>query len=273
MHGLGQMNMPPLGFGTYTRKGEAGIAAMLAALEAGCRHLDTAQSYDTEAETGQAVARAGLPRGEVFVTTKIDTPNFGAGLLIPSLEQSLRNLGLDQVDLTLIHWPSPQGEVELEVYLTQLGEAQARGLTRHIGVSNFPIALVDRAEAILGAGAIACNQIELNPHFKNARLAAHCAARGITVTCYQPIARGRLAGDATLAAIAAAHDSSIAHVALAWELAKGYAAIPTTSRPERARANMAAASLTLSPAEIATIDALPDAPRHISPSWMTGWDV
>ena len=108
-----QYNIPAMGFGTYARTGEAGIAAMLIALETGYRHLDTAQDYGTEKEVGEAIGRSGLNRSEVFVTTKIATGNLGAGALIPSLRESLDNLQLDQLDLTLIHWPSPNNAVPL----------------------------------------------------------------------------------------------------------------------------------------------------------------
>ncbi|MGZ9809340.1 aldo/keto reductase [Pseudoroseicyclus sp. H15] len=268
----GPAHIPALGFGTVHREGDDGIAPMLAAIEAGCRHLDTAQNYGTEPEVGEAVRRSGLPRDEIFVTTKIDVGNFGAGKLVPSLEESLRKLQFDQVDLTLIHWPSPNGEVPLGVYLTQLAEAKAAGLTRHIGVSNFPIALLKEAAGILGEGEIVCNQVELNPLFKNEKLASYCQEAGIGVVCYQPIAGGRLGQDAEIAAIAEAHGATPAQVALAWELTRGYCAIPTTSKPERAGENMAAETLELTVDEMAIIDSIPDLPRHIDPASAPDWD-
>ncbi|NDV02389.1 aldo/keto reductase [Pseudoroseicyclus tamaricis] len=268
----GPAGIPALGFGTVRRKGEDGIAPILAAIESGCRHIDTAQAYGTEAEVGEAVRRSGLPRDELFVVTKIDPANFGEGKLIPSLEESLRQLEMEAVDLTLIHWPSPNGEVPLEVYLRQLAEAKARGLTRHIGVSNFPIALLKEATAILGEGEIACNQVELNPLFKNRTLADWCQDAGIGVVCYQPIAGGRMGEDAEITAIAEARGATPAQVALAWELAKGYCAIPTTSKPERARENMGALELSLTEDEIATIDSIPDVGRRIDPETAPEWD-
>lgn len=264
--------MPLMGFGTYGRTGPKGIEAMLGALETGYRHLDAAQTYDTEREVGETIARSGLGRDEVFVTTKISTDNLGPGLLVPSLEKSLETLGLDRVDLTLIHWPAPHGRIAPPVYLEQLAEAQAAGLTRLIGVSNFTIALLDEARAVLGAGAIVNNQVELNPYLANARLAAHCETIGVSITCYQPIAHGRLAGDPVLSRIAAAHAAEIEQVALAWEMAKGYCVIPTSGRIERIRSNFLARDLVLSPEEIAEIDTLDRGQRAIDPESGPQWD-
>lgn len=272
MRDTGGLEMPKLGFGTWGRLGPEGVEAMLAALDVGYRHLDTAQGYGTEPMVGEALRRSGLKRDEVFVTTKIDPKNYGKGQLMPSLHRSLDDLGVDRVDLTLLHWPSPNGELPLAVYLDQIVAAQEAGLTRLIGVSNFTIALLEEAEKRIGTGRIATNQIELNPLFKNRKLAADCGRRGILVTCYLPIAKGALAGTAVLETIAAAHAASVEQVALAWETSKGYAAIPTSSRADRIAHNFAALKVTLSPSEVAAIDAIVDGPRGIDPEWGPDWD-
>ncbi|EAR49733.1 2,5-didehydrogluconate reductase [Oceanicola granulosus HTCC2516] len=264
--------MPGLGFGTYGRQGEDGISAILCALETGYRHLDTAQDYDTEAEVGEAIRRAGLPREALFVTTKVRPANFGPGDLVPSVARSLETMGLDRADLVLIHWPAPNGERPLSDYIPQLAEARAQGLTRHVGVSNFPVALLTEARALLGDVPILTNQVELNPWFRNRTLADHCMGAGIRVTCYQPIAQGRLGGDPVIARIAARHGATPEQVALAWELAQGYAAIPTSSRPEHIRGNWQAQQLDLSPGELAEIDALNRGRRSIDPDWGPAWD-
>lgn len=261
-----------MGFGTFGRTGTAGVEAILCALETGYRHIDTAQTYGTEGEVGEAVRRSGLARGEVFLTTKISTDNFGEGLLVPSLERSLDRMAIDQVDLTLIHWPSPHGQVPLEVYLTQLVEAQARGLTRLIGVSNFTIALLEAAKAILKDIPVATNQVELNPHLLNRKLAGYCTDRGISVTCYRPIANGALSGEPVLREIAQAHEATVEQVALAFEFAKGYCAIPTSSRPERIRSNFEATRLSLRVEDIAAIETLDRGRRTIDPEWGPDWD-
>lgn len=263
--------IPSLGFGTYGRTGSTGIAAIGFAIETGYRHIDTAQSYGNESEVGAAVSQSDLPRDQLWVTTKIDTANFATGRLIPSLERSIETLG-GPVDLTLIHWPSPNHEIALPVYLDQIAKAQELGLTRFIGVSNFTIDLLKQAQALLGQTAILTNQIELNPLFKNKKIADHCQSAGILITCYQPIAKGRLSGEPTIEAVAKKHAATSEQVALAWELAKGYVAIPTSSKQARIRSNFEAMNLALSAQEIAAIDALSDGPRAIDPQWGPEWD-
>lgn len=266
------LEIPRLGFGTYGRTGSDGIAALECALAAGYRHLDTAQSYHTESEVGIALRNSGLARGNVWVTTKIDMANYGPGRLIPSLQASIERLRLTP-DLTLIHWPSPNGALELSVYLDQIAEAKSLGLTREIGVSNFPIALLTEAVVLLGKGQILTNQFELNPLFRNDTLARFCQSAGILVTCYQPMAQGRIAGDAVAAAIAARRGATAEQVALAWELHKGYAAIPTSGRPDRIAANFAALQLGLTTDDIANLDTLDQSARAINPDWGPAWDA
>ena len=263
--------IPQLGLGTYGRTGSAGRAALDAAIEIGYRHLDTAQDYGTEANVGAAVSESGLPRDSFFVTTKVATGNLGAGKVIPSIEQSLQTSGLDRFDLVLIHWPSPDG-IAPSVYLPELAEAQARGLTQLIGVSNFTVALLGEAIDFLGAGALATNQIELHPYLQNRTLAAFCGGNGIAVTCYQPIASNRLSKDPVMTEIAAAHDASAAQVALAFELAKGYIAIPASGRRAHLESNFAARDLTLNADEIARIETLDRGTRFIDPDWGPDWD-
>jgi len=266
------MDMPRLGFGTYGRTGPEGIAAILAALEVGYRHLDTAQTYDTEREVGEAVRRSGLPRDKVFITTKVAEENLGENQVIPSLERSLEALGLDHVDLALIHWPARKGGPAPDVYLHQIADAKKHGLARHIGVSNFTIAVIEEARSILGDGAILTNQVELNPWFRNRKLADHCNALGMVVTCYEPLARGKVGADPALRRIADKRGATPEQVALAWELAQGYAAIPTSRNPERIAQNFAAQEVTLSSDELAEIDRLDRGIRSIDPAWGPDWD-
>jgi 2,5-diketo-D-gluconate reductase B len=265
-------SIPRLGFGTWGRTGADGIAAILYALETGYRHLDTAQSYGTEVSVGEAMRQSRLKRDEIFVTTKIKVDNLDPGKLLPSLRKSLETIGVEQVDLTLIHWPPPYDRLEPEVYLEQIAEAQAMGLTRMIGVSNFTIALLEKAKALLGRGAIATNQIELNPLFQNRKIADYCKERDILVTCYQPVAQGRMGDVEQMRAIAVRHQATVEQVALAYELSKGYSAIPTSSKPERIRSNWLAHKLNLTIADIETIDALPQSSREIDPPGAPLWD-
>lgn len=267
------IEIPSIGFGTYGRSGPEGIAAIRTALDAGYRHLDTAQSYETEKETGAALRESGLDRDEVFITTKVTQANYAPGCLVPSLRASCDALGVEQVDLTLLHWPAPNGGRPLDAYLPQLLEAKEQGLTRLIGVSNFTIALLDEAERIAGPNRISTNQVECNVLFKNKMLADFCDGKGILLTCYQPIAHGNATADPTIMEIARELDATPAQVALAWCLTKGYAAIPTSSKPDRIRENFGATLVSLSPEHMARIGRIPQHPRSIAPDWGPEWDA
>lgn len=265
--------IPQLGFGTYGRRGRDGVHAICTAIETGYQHIDTAQDYENEAEVGTAVRESGARRDALFITTKIAPRYFGNGALVPSLQTSLEKAKLDVFDLTLIHWPSPNNEVPLEVYLTQLATAQERGMTRLIGVSNFPIAMLEESARILGPGKIVNNQVELNPFMQNKNLASYCSKMGIIITCYLPIAKGRLSTDTILTGIAEAHNATVEQVALAFEMAKGYCAIPTSSKDERIRSNYRAVDIHLTPDEMATIETLDRKERIIDPPSAPEWDA
>jgi 2,5-diketo-D-gluconate reductase B len=266
-------NIPAMGFGTFDRRGEAGIAAIGYALELGYRHLDTAQSYETEAECGEALRRSGVTRSDVFLTTKVSGPNSVAGKLLPSLEQSAANLGVDAIDLTLIHWPvTSTGRLDMRAYLTELAEAQARGLTRLIGVSNFTIADLEEAKTILGPGVLANHQFERHPFLQNQKLVNYCQSNGISVTCYLPLARGRCSGDPVIEPIAARHGATPHQIALAYSLNQGLIVIPTSSKHERIRENFEAKDIVLSGDELAAIAGRDKAERQINPSWGPAWD-
>jgi 2,5-diketo-D-gluconate reductase B len=265
--------IPPMGFGTFGRTGEEGIAAILVALETGYRHIDTAQSYDTEHECGEALRRSGVPRDEVFLTTKVTGVNCTRERLIPSLEQSRETLGVETIDLALIHWPvTPSGRLDMKSYLPELIKAQEQGLTRLVGVSNFTIADLDEAESIIGTGRLATNQFERHPYLQNRTLVAECRRRGIAVTCYLPLARGACAGDPVIEAVAKDHGATVHQIALAYSLNQGLIVIPTSGKPERIRENYGAASIRLSPAELAAIDSRERNGRQIDPVWASPWD-
>jgi len=267
-----QYGMPLMGLGTFGRTGAEGREAILAALEIGYRHIDTAQTYETEGECGEAFRLSGLMRSDIHFTTKISTENFGPGALVPSLRRSLDRLGLDQVDLTLLHWPSPRGKVPLEVYVEQIGEAQMLGLTRNIGVSNFPIALLDAAQELLGDIRIVNNQFECHPYLQNKALVDHCRRTGVSVTCYLPIARGKLAGDPMLEPLAKSKNCSVEQLALAYNMARGLSVIPASANPDRLRTNFAAQALELTEADMAIIGGVERGTRYIDFDWAPQWD-
>ena len=259
--------IPQIGLGTWEL---TGADAIVSALELGYRHIDTAQSYGTEDAVGEAVARSNLDRDDVFVTTKIAGANFPR--LADSLRDSLGRLRMEQVDLTLIHWPAPNDDPPVSSYMADLARAQDAGLTRLIGVSNFNRRQVDEAIATVGEGRIATNQVEIHPFLQNRVLAAHCADRGVPLTAYIPIARGAVNDEPVLGEIAARHGTTPAQVSLAFLMARGHIVIPKSANPERQRQNLAAAQLSLSDDDIERIGALDRGRRFVDPDTAPDWD-
>lgn len=264
--------IPQLGLGTFGRTGDAGIRAILSAIEIGYRHIDTAQSYDTESSVGEAIRRSGLPRSDFFVTTKVADTNLSKADFLPSVEKSLETIGTDQVDLLLIHWPSQNDEVPFDDYMLALAEARQRGWTRHIGVSNFPIALLDKAFALLGENTITTDQVEIHPYLQAPRLVNHCRSKGLALTAYQPLYKGAVNDDPLLKAIAETHGVTAAAVALAFLMAEGHAVIPASSSLENLRNNFASQDVNLTADEIARIRMLDRSARHINPAKSPRWD-
>lgn len=265
--------LPALGLGTFRLKDQAVIASVSAALELGYRAIDTAQIYGNEAEIGQAWTASGLPREQLALTTKIWTEHLAPERLLPSLRESLDKLRTGHVELTLIHWPSPGGAVPLEATLDALLNAQAQGLTRAIGVSNFPIALLQRAIAHVGAGQLATNQVELHPWLQSPALSAFAARHGVHLTSYMTLGYGQVLQDPTLLTLAAELDATPAQVALAWALQRGHAVIPSSTLREHLASNLLAASLRLSDAQMARIAALDRGQRLVNPEGLApAWD-
>jgi 2,5-diketo-D-gluconate reductase B len=264
--------IPQLGLGTFRLQGQQAIDSVRNGLELGYRHVDTAQIYGNEAEVGQALQASGVPRREVFVTTKIWIENLAGDRLIPSLKESLHKLRLEQVGLTLIHWPSPKEAVPVAESMQALLEAREQGLTGAIGVSNFTNALLAQAIEAVGAANIATNQVELHPFLQNRGVAALAREHGIRVTAYMPLAYGKALADPLIQSIAARLHAAPAQVALAWSLAKGYAVIPSSTRRENQAANLAAPALRLAADDIAAIDALDRGERLVSPDFGPAWD-
>lgn len=264
--------IPQLGLGTFRLQGQQAIDSVSMGLELGYRHIDTAQIYGNEAEVGQALQASGIARGEVFVTTKIWTEHLAGERLIPSLKESLHKLRLEQVDLTLIHWPSPQDAVPVAESVQALLEARTQGLTGAIGVSNFTNALLAQAIDAVGAANIATNQVELHPFLQNRGVAAFAREHGIHVTAYMPLAYGKVMADPVIQSIAERVKATPAQVALAWAMAKGYAVIPSSTRRENLAANLGALNLRLAADDIAAIDGLERGERLVSPDFGPAWD-
>lgn len=267
------MSIPLFGAGTFRLQGQTAIDSVRNALEVGYRAIDTAQIYENEAEVGQAIAAAGVPRDQLFITTKIWVANYAKDKLIPSLKESLAKLRIDYLDLTLIHWPAPGNGVSVEEFMTALAEAKQQGLTRQIGISNFNIENAAQAIAVLGKDLIATNQIELSPYLQNRKLVAFLKEQGIHVTSYMTLAYGKVLQDPVIAALARRHDATPAQVALAWALQLGYSVIPSSTRRENLASNLLAQQLRLSADDMAQIAALERNGREVSPDGLAPvWD-
>jgi 2,5-diketo-D-gluconate reductase B len=264
--------IPKLGLGTYGRTGDAGIAAILKALDIGYRHIDTAQSYGTEACVGEAVRRSGVPRSEVFITTKVADTQLDKSQFMDSVERSLETIGLGPIDLLLIHWPSKNDAVPFEDYMLALAEAQRRKLTRLIGVSNFPIALLERTERLLGPGAVATNQVEIHPYMQAPKLASHARSKGLTLTAYQPLCRGAVVSDPVLQSIGEKHGVTAAAVSLAFLMALDHVVIPASASESNLRANWKAHNLMLDCDDMQAVRALHRGYRRINPDKSPIWD-
>ena len=270
---MNQATLPLFGLGTFRLQGEVVRASVAAALRLGYRAIDTAQIYGNEADVGQAIAESGVPRGELFLTTKIWIENLGRERLAASLQESLARLRTDHVDLALIHWPSPDDAVPVAEFMGALAGAKARGLARRIGVSNFPVALLQQAMDAVGPGEIATNQVELHPYLQNRKLAEFARGHGIHLTSYQTLAYGRVLQDPVLVAIAQAHGATPAQVALAWAMQQGISVIPSSTRPGNLASNLEARKLRLTADEMARIAGLDRNERVTDPSGLApAWD-
>ncbi|PQZ94941.1 2,5-diketo-D-gluconic acid reductase [Arthrobacter sp. MYb227] len=246
--------MPQLGFGVFQVPGEQTTNAVASALEAGYRSIDTASIYGNESGVGRALTESALKRTELFVTTKLWLGDLGKNSTRTAMHSSLEKLGLDHVDLYLIHWPGTDTAAYLESWQT-LEELRAEGLTRSIGVSNFlPGQLQHVVE--LGGTVPAVNQIELHPFLQNRETAAANRANGIVTEAWSPLAQGAVLNDPAVAAAAATHGVSAAQVVLRWHLQRGNVVIPKSVTRSRIAANLDVFGFELTNPEIATLDAL-----------------
>ena len=264
--------LPPIGMGTFRLKGDVARDAVKSALSLGYRHIDTAQMYENEAAVGDGLTSSGIPRRDVFLTTKIWFDRLRASDLMNSLRESTERLKTDHVDLALIHWPSPGDEVPMKEYLTALRDARREGLTDHIGISNFTCAHMDQARDILGDTPIFTNQVEVHPFLANRKVVEHARKLGIPVTGYMPLAVGRVMEDETLQRIGREHNATAAQIALAWSSARGIVPIPASTRPEHQKANLNALRIKLSDQEMDAIYDLDRNERVANPDFAPEWD-
>ena len=266
------MTVPAFGLGTFRLKGQVVIDSVKNALDLGYRAIDTAQIYENEDDVGQAIAESDVARDKLFITSKIWVSNFARDQLIPSLQDSLKKLRTDHLDLTLIHWPSPNNEVPVAEFMGALLEAKKLGLTKRIGVSNFTIALMKEAIAAVGAEHIATNQIELHPYLQNRKVVEFAQSQGIHITSYMTLAYGEVLNDPVIMAIADRHNATPAQVTLAWAMQLGYSVIPSSTKRANLESNLKACHLKLSDEDMAQIAALDRGhrltnPQSVAPLW------
>lgn len=262
-------SIPALGYGTWDIRGDVALKMVDAALEAGYRHIDTAQYYDNEKEVGQAVRQSRIAREEIFLTTKVRQDNLSREDLLTTTQQSLEDLGLDYVDLLLIHWPNRN--IPLAESLESLQKAQENGWAKHIGVSNFPIALLQQT---LDAGIkVFTNQVEYHPFLDQTKLLDFMGQNNIKLTAYSPIAQGKVIGNPTIKALGEKYNKHETQITLRWLMQQGCLAIPRTSKVRNMKANMDIFDFELNKAEMATISALGSAEgRLVNPSGGPDWD-
>jgi 2,5-diketo-D-gluconate reductase B len=263
------VKIPAIGLGTWELRGRSCARLVEQALKLGYRHIDTAQIYENEREVGEGIRASGVRRNELFVTTKVWTTHFAPNDLERSTKDSLAKLRLTEVDLLLLHWPNPQ--VPLQETLGALAHVKTLGMARHIGVSNFTVALLDQAVAAC-AEPLLCDQVEYHPYLDQTKVLEACARHGMALVAYSPIAKGRIKGDETLALIGADHGKTAAQVCLRWLVQQNVAAIPRTSRIERLSENIEIFDFVLSDDEMRQIFAMGSAKGRLTdygfaPKW------
>ena len=245
---------PQLGLGTYNLRGEDGVAAMIAAIEGGYRLLDSAVNYENETEVGEAVRASGI-RDELLVTTKVPGRDHGYDETIASARGSLERLGLERIDLYLIHWPNPRVDRYVDTFRAMV-DLQKDGLVGSVGVSNFTEPML--ARVIEETGVVpAVNQVELHPYFPQAALRAFHAAQGIRTESWSPLARrSELLAEPVLADIAAAHGVTPTRAVLRWHVQLSSTPIPKSADPARQRENADVFDFTLADDELAALSGL-----------------
>jgi 2,5-diketo-D-gluconate reductase B len=242
--------IPAIGLGTWELRGRSCARLVEQALRLGYRHIDTAQVYENEREVGEGLRASGVRRDDVFVTTKVWTTHFAPNDLERSTKESLARLRLTEVDLLLLHWPNPQ--VPLSETLGALAHVKQLGMARHIGVSNFTVALIEAAVAACPE-PLACDQVEYHPYLDQTKVLDACACHGLALVAYSPVAKGRIRSDQVLARIGQSHGKTAAQVCLRWLVQQNVAAIPRTSRIERLSENIDIFDFALSADEMRQI--------------------
>jgi len=265
------VEIPVVGLGVWQIEKDVCAELVARSLHIGYRHVDTAAMYRNEAEVGEGVRHSGVPRHEIFVTTKIWKDDIAEGRLEKAAEEGLTRLGLNHIDLLLIHWPNPA--FPLAPSLRALADVKRRGLARAIGVANFTAPLLKEAVAICPE-PLAVNQVEYHPFLSQDAVLQTCRRLGVAMTAYSPLAQGKVLHDPTIRAVADAHQVSATQVAVRWLVQQGVIAIPRSSHIERAATNLDAFGFEQTQDEMARISALARSNiRLINPPWSPRWDA
>ncbi|TCC64517.1 aldo/keto reductase [Kribbella pittospori] len=253
------VRIPQRGFGVFQVPPDDTQRAVEQAIEIGYRHIDTAAAYNNEAGVGAAVRASGLPRGELFVTTKLRNGEHGYESALTAYDETLERLGLEYADLYLLHWPNPTVDLYVDSWRA-LERIHTEGRVRAIGTSNF---LAEHLDRLAKEGEIvpAVNQIELHPTYQQRELTELCRERSIAVEAYSPLGQGGDLDDPVLASIASDHDVTPAQVVLRWHLQLGHIVIPKSVNPERIRANFDLGGFELTDAELASVTGLENGNR------------
>ena len=253
-------SIPLLGLGTWDLRGKVCARNVEQAIRLGYRHIDTAAIYDNEREVGEGVRASGVPRDDIFITTKVWSTRLSPPEFERSTKESLARLRLTAVDLLLIHWPNRS--IPLAETIGALCKMKREGLTRHIGISNFDVALVEEAVR-LATEPLVCDQIELHPYTDRSDIVAACRRHGLAVVAYSPIARGEVARDPLLTDIGRRYDKTATQVCLRWLVQQGISVIPRTAKVERLSGNAEIFDFTLTDEEMAAIQKLTGRERRL----------
>jgi len=265
------VSIPRLGFGTFRMPGGGVQPVVESAIEVGFRHFDTAAMYDNEEGVGSALRQSGQPRADFFVTTKVWHDMLQPSRIRTAFDASLRKLGLDYVDMYMVHWPTP--DMDMTGIMKALQSLRDEGLARSIGVCNFNMPMLRHAVEDLGA-PLAAVQVEYHPFLDQSAMLSYARSKGIALTAHAPLAQGRAASDPLLARIGSKHGVSAAQVAIAWLLShEGVVAIPKAGRRESQVANLAACDIRLDAVDLAEIASLPKNLRYVRPPFAPDWDA
>jgi diketogulonate reductase-like aldo/keto reductase len=263
-----KFKIPKIGLGTWALRSKTCTNSVLDAIELGYRHIDTAQMYQNEQNVGDAIETTSVPRNELVIATKIEPSNLSSARIHSSFRESLKKLKTDYVDILYVHWPS--GRYNPKETLGTMDELVKEGLIRHIGISNFPIALVKEALSI--SENIIANQVEMHPGLRLKKLHEYNQSRNLYTVAYSPLAKGRILNNSILSSLATKHHISVPKVCIAYLSQRGAIPIPKSSSKEHLKENLDAVQISLDEEDINRIDTIPET-RVVNFNTQIQWDV